>query len=252
MAQVNRKKLYKKRWRKMLYFFFKVKSVSVFVTLVLLIGVLLAAYFTKGNNLAVHVILGSVSILAFLIFLLAILRAFNNKLTCAEMDVIIADSRKKAYDGLFVNFAVNNSKKEFIAEPIELTCPEVFPGRKTIVYRHFKKTGKVYYSQMGYTWLLFGPNRLFYYHASVNYIYDLLGYETATEVSYKDIVSVKTETTYRNNTEMVTLYLSLTNGEVIDIKLRTRPSKLYTSTHELNETEVKVLSTIRKIIRENK
>ena len=42
------------------------------------------------------------------------------------------------------------------------------------------------------------------------------------------------------------------DGEVIDIKLRTRPSKLYTSTHELNETEVKVLSTIRKIIRENK
>ena len=225
---------------------------GILVTFLLMAAVLIASYLTRGNDLTVHVILGSVSILAFLIFLLAILRAFNNRLTCQEMDVIIADSRKKAYDGLFVNFGLNNSKKEFIADPIELTCPEVFPGRKTIVYRHFKKTGKVYYSQVGYTWLLFGPKTLYYYHSSVNYIYNLLGYETATEVDYKDIVNVTTKTTHNNNVEMVTLYLSLNNGEVIDIKLRTRPSRLYTSTHALNETEVKVLNTIRKTIRENK
>ena len=46
--------------------------------------------------------------------------------------------------------------------------------------------------------------------------------------------------------------LSLVNGEVVEINLRSRPTKYYESSHALTELEEKVLTTIRKTIRENK
>lgn len=252
MAQVNEKKLLKKRSKKVLEFFFKIKSKSIVITLFVLLAFVSSSAFTANkDHLTIHYILGSLSIVAFVIFLLAILRAFNNKLTADELEEIFAMDRQTAFDGLFKNFAINNNKEEYIGAPIELTCPEVYPGRKTIVYRYDKKRSRVYYSQTGYSWLFFGPKRLFYYHVSINHVYGFVGYEVASEVDYKNIVHVKSESTFHKGQERITLYLSLVNGDVINVVLRSRPTKVYESSHELSELEELILGSIRKNIREN-
>ena len=252
MTQVNEKKLLKKRSRRMLEFFFKIRSKSVVVASVLL---LLATGFTcyaiDKNNVKVHYFLGSFSVFAFVLFLLSLLRVFNNKLTLDDLEEIISIDRRTAFGGLFKNFAIKNSKNDYVADPIELTCPEVYPGRKTIVYRFVKKRNKVYYSQTGYSWLFFGKDRLFYYHASINHIYGFVGHEIASEVAYKNIVHVRSESTFSKGQERITLHLSLVNGEVLDIVLRSRPIKVYESSHELTSLEEKILTSIRTNIREH-
>ena len=72
------------------------------------------------------------------------------------------------------------------------------------------------------------------------------------EFDYKDIVSISTSTTHKNDVEALVLTLSLVNGETLDIALRTRPNKVYGSTHELSEKEASILSTIRGVIRKSK
>jgi hypothetical protein len=253
MAHVNEKKLLKKRSNKMLDFFFKVYSKSIIVTLLLLGIAIGATYLVMDKELVtLHCILGRVSVFFFVIFLLSILRLFNNKLSYDDVEAMMAIDRNVAYNGLFQNLAIKNQKSEYVAEPIEITTPEVYPGRKTIVYRYVKKRSRVYYSQTGYTWLFFGEERLFYYHASINHIYGFVGYEVASEVEYKNIVHVKTESTYSRGAECITMTLSLVNGETIKINLRTRPTNMYESSHALTELEEKVLTSIRKVIRDNK
>lgn len=252
MAQVNEKKLLKKRSKRMLEFFFKVRSKSVLITLILLLAAASwTSYAIYVENIQLHYVLGSVSIFTFILFLLAILRVFNNKLTCDDLEAIISIDRRTAFGGLFKNFAIKNSKNEYISDPIEITCPEVYPGRKTIVYRFIKKRNKVYYSQTGYSWLFFGQDRLFYYHASINHIYGFVGHEVASEVLYKNIVHVRSESTFIKGQERITIYLSLVNGEVIDIVLRSRPTKVYESSHDLTSVEEKILTSIRTNIRQN-
>ena len=252
MAQVNEKKLLKKRSKRMLEFFFKVRSKSVVITLLILAIFASVTYYAIGKEmLTLHYVLGSFSILAFVLFLLSILRVFNNKLTCEDLDAIIAVDRSTAFGGLFKNFAIKNAKSEYIADPIEITCPEVYPGRKTIVYRFIKKRSKVYYSQTGYSWLFFGQDRLFYYHASINHIYGYVGHEIASEVEYKNIVHVRSESTYVKGQERITVYLSLVNGEVLEIVLRTRPTKVYKSSHDLSPVEEQILTSIRTHLRNN-
>lgn len=250
MAQVNEKKLLKKRSKRMLEFFFKIRSKSVIIALVLLLAAVAATYYAIHiKNVNLHYVLGSVSIFVFVLFLLSILRVFNNKLTCDDLEAIIDIDRRTALNGLFKNFAIKNSKSEYISDPIEITCPEVYPGRKTIVYRFIKKRNKVYYSQTGYSWLFFGQDRLFYYHASINHVHGFVGYEVASEVLYENIVHVRSESTFIRGQERITLYLSLVNGEVIDVVLRSRPTKIYESSHELTPVEEKILTSIRTNLR---
>ena len=250
MAQVNEKKLLKKRSKRMLEFFFKIRSKSVLVALVLLLAAASWSYYMVHiQNLKLHYVAGSVSIFTFILFLLSILRVFNNKLTCEDLESIIESDRRTALNGLFKNFAIKNSKSEYISDPIEITSPEVYPGRRTIVYRYIKKRDKVYYSQTGYSWLFFGQDRLFYYHASINHVHGFVGHEIASEVLYKNIVHVRSESTFVKGEERITLYLSLVNGEVIDIVLRSRPTKVYESSHELSKVEEKILTSIRTNLR---
>lgn len=252
MAQVNEKKLLKKRCKRMLEFFFKIGSKSALIALVILLAAASWTFYAMSiKNVWLHYVLGSVSVFAFVIFLLSILRVFNNKLTPDDLEAVIAIDRRAALNGLFQNFAIKNSKNEYICDPIEITSPEVYPGRKTIVYRFIKKRNKVYYSQTGYSWLFFGKERLFYYHASINHVHGFVGHEIASEVSYKNIVHVRSESTFEKGQERITVYLSLVNGEIISIVLRSRPTKVYESSHELTEVEEKILTSIRTNIREN-
>lgn len=253
MANINLEKILKKRTTLLLRFFFKVHRLTVLFFAVLLAIMSFVSYKTLNpENQKLHIILGCVTAVVFLFFLLSILRLFNNNITREELEAVIAYDRDIAYQGLFRNLSIENIKSKYQAEPIELVCPEVYPRRKTIVYRFFKKDAKVYYSQIGYSWLFFGEKSMYYYHSSVNHIYGLVGYEVSYEFDYKDIVSVKTVTNHQNGVETFVLQISLTNGEVLDIALRTRPNKKYGSTHQLSEKEALVLSTIRNVIRSSK
>ena len=253
MTQIRLDKILKKRDKRLLDFFFRVKCLSVLVMFILLAVSCLVCYLTVDpeNNLP-HLIVGGVTILVFLLFLLSILRLFNNNITREEVDAIIAHDREIAFNGLFQNLAIENIRSRYQVEPLELVCPEVYPRRKTIVYRYFKEDSKVYYSQIGYTWLFFGEKSLYYYHSSVNHVYGYIGYEVSTEFDYKDIVTVQTTVNHVHGVETLMLTLSLVNGEYVNIALRTRPNNFYGSTHALSDKEAAVLSTIRKVIRNSK
>jgi hypothetical protein len=230
-----------------------VKSISALVCFLLLGISVYVTYTTVGseNNLS-HLIAGSVTAFFFLIFLLSVLRLFNKNITREELEAVIAHDRGVAYKQLFTNLSIENVKSKYQADPIEVVCPEVYPRRKTIVYRYFKKDSKVYYSQIGYSWLFFGEKSLYYYHSSVNHIYGYVGHEVSCEFDYKDIVSIQTRTSHEHDVEKFVLTISLVNGQELDIALRTRPNRIYGSTHELSEKEAQVLSTIRNVIRNSK
>jgi hypothetical protein len=198
------------------------------------------------RNLAINSNLGNLEFYE----LNRVLRELN--ITREELEAVIAHDRGIAYDGLFKNLAIENVRSRYQTDPIEVVCPEVYPRRKTIIYRYFKKDSKVYYSQIGYSWLLFGEKSLYYYHASVNHIYGYVGHEVSCEFDYKDIVSLQTDTTHENGVESLVLSISLVNGEVLDIALRTRPNRVYGSTHQLSEKEAQVISTIRNVVRNSK
>ena len=251
MADIKFEKILKKRVKLLLNFFFNVKCWSVLVFFILLVIGCVASYFTLVNTI-VHFICGSVSILIFLFFLLAILRLFNKNITREEVEAIFARDRSFVYDELFKSLSIEKIRSKYQAEPIELVCPEEYPTINSIIYRFFKKDSKVYYSQVGYSWLLFGEKSMYYYRASINHIFGFTGYETSYEFDYKDIVSIKTAVTHENHVEKFTLTLSLTNGETLVIPLRTIPNKVYESTHKLTEKEAFVLSTIRNVIRSSK
>lgn len=253
MPNININKILKKRTKLLLRFFFRVHCYSVLLFFLILGISVFVSYKTIGNaNPMIHLISGSVTAIAFLLFLLSVLRLFNGNITREELEAVIAHDRGIAYDGLFKNLAIENVRSRYQTDPIEVVCPEVYPRRKTIIYRYFKKDSKVYYSQIGYSWLLFGEKSLYYYHASVNHIYGYVGHEVSCEFDYKDIVSIQTDTTHENGVESLLLSISLVNGEVLDIALRTRPNRVYGSTHQLSEKEAQVISTIRNIVRNSK
>ncbi len=253
MTRINLDKILKKRSKLLLDFFFRVKGWSILVTFVLLLIASFVSYKTLDNeNSIYHLISGSITSLIFLAFLLAILRLFEKNITREEVEAVIAHDRGIAYNQLFKNLSIDNIKSRYLAEPFEIVCPEVYPKRKTIIYRYFKKDSKVYYSQIGYTWLFFGEKSLYYYHSSVNHIYGYVGHEVSCEFDYKDIVSISTATTHENGVENLVLSISLVNGESLEIALRTRPNRIYGSTHTLSEKETQILSTVRKVIRNSK
>lgn len=251
MSNVNLKKVLKKRTKLLLNFFFRVKCLSVLVFFILLVIGIIVSAVTLDNSTA-HLISGCVTALIFVLFLLSILRLFNKNITREEVEAVIAHDRGIVYDELFKNLAIEKLKSKYQAEPLEIICPEVYPKMNTIIYRYFRKDNKIYYSQIGYSWLLFGEKSMYYYHASVNHIYGYTGYEVSYEFDYKDIVSIKTAINHENHVETLILTLSLTNGETLNIALRTRPNKFYESTHKLSEKEALVISTIRNVIRNSK
>lgn len=260
MATMKIEKLKKRRSKLLLNYFFNVKGKAAIILLFLFIIAGAFAFLTSSSspvesmiNSKTHLYLGSGVIFLFLLFLLALLNVFTNRITCdEEVEALLNIDKKAAFDEMFSNFALKNDQKEFICNPIEITYPEVYPGRNTIVYRYSKESKKVYYSQVGFNWLMFGQKTFYYYHMAVNHIYGYVGYGVAEEVNYKDIVSVKTVTTRRSKFEKVTLFLSLKSGEKIEIVLRNRPTKSEGSTENLNEQEKLVLGIIRKTIREQK
>lgn len=249
--KVNKKQLLRKRVKLMFNFFFKVRSKLIILFVLLLAGSATAAYFTVANPLA-HYILGSVTALFFLLTFLCLLRLFNGNLTYQEVEQLIKHDRQIAYDGLFKNLAIRDEKTDYVSTPVEVVSPDLYPGRNTIVYRYIKKTNKIYYSQSSYSWLLFGKDTLFHYRASVNHIYGLVGYEIAQEISYSDIVNVKTVVGKTNNTETLTLSLGIINGTNVDVVLRNLPNQLSDQTRQLSDAETSIINKVRKAVRENK
>ena len=251
MTEMKLEKILGKRVKLLLNFFFKVRSWGVVVCLILMVLAGIASYFTLPYGW-VHTLCGCLTALFFLLFLLALLRLFNSNITQEEAEAVFAYDRKVVYDELFRNLSLEKNRSNYQAEPIELIVPEEYPRINTIVYRFFPKTGKLFYSQIKYSWILFGEKSMHYYHASVNHIHGYTGYEGSYEFDYKDIVSVKTLVTHENNVEKLILTLSLVNGETLDITLRSVVNKVYESTHKLSEKEALILSTIRKVIRGSK
>ena len=251
MSNTNLNKILANRAKLMLDFFFRVKRWSVLVFFILFAVSALAAGLTVKYDV-VHIILGCVTAIFFLLFLLAVLSLFNKNITREEVEAVIAYDRQIVYDELFKNLSIEKLRSKYQTDPIEVICPEVYPKMNSIVYRYFRFDNKTYYSQVGYSWLFFGEKSMYYYHASVNHIYGYNGYEVSYEFDYKDIVSIKTAVNHENNVETFVLTVSLTNGEKLDIALRTRPNNFYESTHKLSEKEVQILSTIRSVIRNSK
>lgn len=251
MTEIKLEKILKKRVKLLQNFFFNVKCWSTLILFILLVLCFVASYFMLYDKM-IHYVCGCVTALVFLLLLLSFLRLFNGNITREEVEYIFAHDRSFVYDELFKSLSIEKLRSKYQAEPIELVCPEEYPRFKTIIYRYFKKDNKVYYSQIGYSWLLFGEKSMYYYHASVNHIYGYTGYEFSYEFDYNDIVSIKTAVTHDNNVEKFVLTLSLTNGEVLEIPLRTISNKVYESTHKLTEKESLVLSTIRSVIRSSK
>lgn len=251
VMKVNTTKLLKRREKLMFNFFFKVKSKAAILFFLGMVVLGVGAYFTLENKL-IHYILGSLTALCLLCGLLSLLHVFNGNISIAELEEIIKHDRQIAYDGLFKNLAIRDNKADFIESPLEVVCPDLYPGRNTIVYRYMKKNNKVYYSQTGYNWLLFGKDSLFHYTASVNHIYGYVGYEVAEEVRYTDVVNVKTVVSKENNCERLTLYLSLVNGTEVKLILRNLPNQLENSTRQLSDVEANLINTVRRCIRNNK
>ena len=93
---------------------------------------------------------------------------------------------------------------------------------------------------------------MYYYHSTVNHIHGFVGYDQSYEFDYEDVVSIQTVTSHDNHVEKFVLTISLTNGETLNIALRTRPNKIYASTHVLSNKEAEVVARIRSVIRNSK
>lgn len=251
MTELKLKKLLAKRTKLLYNFFLRRRSFSIVFFLIVLVASAVATYFTIPYQLA-HLILGGVTILAFLGFLLSLLRLFNQNIKIEELEQIIKIDREAAYSNVFRHLDIENVRSRYQADPLELVCPEAYPGRKTIAYRYVKKNKKVYYSQVGYNWLFFGEKSLYNYRVSVNHIHGFVGHECSTEFNYSDVVSIHTETTHKNNVEKLVLKLTLLNGEVFEILLRNLPNKNYGSTHKLNDKEAEIITTVRSVVRKSK
>lgn len=252
MAELKSKKLLSKRTKLLYNYFLKARSFAIIFFAVLLLIFVGVTYLTSGGNLIVHLVFGGVSILVFLLFLLSLLRVFNRNIKTEELEYIIKVDREAAYSNVFKNLDIENIKSKYQADPLEIICPEVYPGRKSIAYRYNKKNRKVYYSQVGYSWLFFGEKSLYYYHISVNHIHGYVGHEVSTEFDYSDVVSIHTETTHKGHVERLTLKLTLINGETFAINLRNLPNRDYGSTHKLSDREAEIITTIRNIVRNAK
>ena len=239
------------RVKLMLDFFFRVKGWSILVCFILFALAAIASGLTVQSK-EIHIIFGCVTALFFLLLLLAILSLFNKSISREEVEILMAYDRQFVFDELFKNLSIEKLRSKYQTEPIEIVCPEVYPKMNSIVYRYFRYYNKTYYSQVGYTWLFFGEKSMYYYHASVNHIYGYNGYEVSNEFDYKDIVSIKTAVNHENDIETFVVTLTLTNGEALNIALRTRPNGSYESTHKLSEKEEQILSTIRSVIRNSK
>ena len=251
MSEVNLNKILEKRTKLLLDFFFRVRYWGFLVFLVIfLVSVILSAILLFNDT--AHIIAGCISAICFLLFLLALLGVFDKTIKREEVEAVMAYDREIVYNELFRNLSIEKIRSKYISDPIEVVCPEVYPKMNSIIYRYFRYDNKIYYSQVGYSWLFFGEKSLYYYHASVNHIYGYTGYEVSYEFDYKDIISIKTSVNHEDDVETFTLTLSLANGETLDIALRTRPNKFYESTHKLSEKEAKILSTIRNVIRNSK
>lgn len=259
MKRVRTDKLLKRRAKLILDYFFNVKGKLLAIFSVTLIVLLAFSVLTCSQNFAVlanetiHYILGSLAIFNLLLILLTVLKVFSSKIDYEELEQIFETDRKVAKEELFKVMALKNDRKDYINDPIEIICPENYPGRNTIVYRYEPAIKKVFYSQTGYLWLLFGAKTFYYYHVSINHVYGMVGFESGVEVNYKDIVSVKTETKRSNKVESLVMSLGLINGETLEIVIRNAPSKLDDgSTKRLSESEEKIVKLLREIIRNNK
>ena len=251
MSNVNLNKILPNRVKLMLDFFFRVKHWSVLIFFILFALTAIASGLTVQYEV-VHIILGCVTAIFFLLFLLAILSLFKKSITREEVEALMAYDRQFVYDELFKNLSIEKLRSKYQTEPIEIMCPEAYPKMNSIVYRFFRYFNKTYYSQVGYSCLFFGEKSMYYYHASVNHIYGYNGYDESCEFDYKDIVSIRTTVNHEDGIETFVVTLTLTNGETLDIALRTRPNSYYESTHKLSEKEAKILSTIRSVIRSSK
>lgn len=192
----RQKKISQNRPRIMLKYFFRNKGFiySGLILLLIAVALLLVALLVKDMDdkirLGLYIGAGVVALLA----LLEIIISSAKKPNFQDIEYLIGADRELAYSGLFDHLALTNHRGDYIDEPIELVRPELYPGRNTTLYRYDKKSKKIYFSQTGYNWLMFGKKSFGMYHVIVNHILGLVGYESADEIGYSDIVDVKTET----------------------------------------------------------
>lgn len=250
MADLKINKLLDKRTKLLSSFFFRTSAVSVLVlTGVLLLAFMAIAFATCQLNLTLHLIFGGLCILVFVIILLICLKAFKRTINAEELEAIMKYDRDEAYSNVFKQLDIENIKSRYHADPYEVVCPEAYPGKRSIAYCYSKKNRKVYYSQVGYSWLFLGERSLYHYHVSVNHLYGYIGHEKSTEFNYEDVVGIHTETTQVNGVEKLSLRITLINGESFVYDVRAIPNRKVDSTHKLSEKESEMINTIRNIIR---
>ena len=271
---VKVKKLNKQRARLTVDYFFHRGRYAAYVILFMLFAIVFGVLAVVRVGYPTHYIFSSVCLLLLLFAILTIVKVFSNQIDCVTLERLMAKDREVAYAGLFDHLAIVNDRSKYLAEPIELVVPQVYPGRTTLLYRYDKKSQKLYYSQTGYTWILFGESNLFTYNVSVNHIHGFVGYECADEISYSDVVNVQSRVEKENGIETLMVTLSLINSEKIDICLRRRATRAEKylnslpknerkalinsgaqfegSTDALNDREKELIARIRLAIRNNK
>lgn len=243
----------RRRPRLMLAFFLNKKSLLVWSIIAIILGIaaIVAAFVIPKVPAILKYVLIGVGALLCLLGILGIVLPILAKPSVEKIDLLYEEDYKSAFNDVFDYLAINNNRADFLLEPIELTCPELHPGSNSILYRYHKKAGKVYYSQTGYTWILFGKDGLFTYHTIINHVYGNVCFEEAHEIGYCDVVDIKTETSFERGMEILKLELTLINGQTICFNLRYSACKENTS-NKLNEVEKDLISTIRRTIRDNK
>lgn len=254
--RTNEEYFKKHREKLMLNFFFNKRSIVLVIILALLtIGLGFGAYYFADT--LIHYIFGFATAIALLFFILGTVRVFNSQIDEVVVEGAISDARNIAYQDLYKTLAINNRKDEYIEDPLEFINPDLYPGRNTILYRFVRKSGKVYYSQTRYDWILFGEKNLFHYGSSINHIYGFVGFEVADEVAYTDIVNVKT--TVKRITknfhvyDQLVLNISLVDAREIEVIIRNRVVKKdHGSTLRIDALEEQVLKKLRLAIRNNK
>ena len=276
--QIRQKKFNRRRARLMIGYFFNSKAyiLAAICFFLLAVGCGISAVFFKEQP-RWHIGFGGLTIVFLLFVVLIAIRAFSGRINWATLEHVIENDRKRAYMGLFKHLAINNNRKEYIDDPLEIKSATMYPGRTRTLYRYEKKTGKLYYSQTSYTWVLFGENNLFVYNSLVNHINGYVGYEVASEVSYQDIVNVQSSVNRHGNLEFLLMTLTLLDGKELVITLRSTPNRgrvdyvegdiarpekqdIYSrrakdavgSTDALSEKEAFIIQKIRMNIREHK
>jgi len=264
--EINLSSLNKHRARLMVNYFFNRKyyigSAILLGFLALLCGAGAIIFETEvlkdfGQRTLMHILLAVGFLFCTLFTILFIIKLFANFIDHTTLEAIIGRDRAKAMDGLFGHLAIENDSKQYIETPIELVSPEMYPGRNKTLYRYEKKAKKIYYSQTGYTWVLFGENNLFLYHVAVNHVNGFVGFEDACEVAYSDIVNVRTSVTREKTFEFLKMNLSLVDGHSLEITIRGRKIFLLNgqfddSTYPITDSEALIVERIRKVIRSHK